>query len=59
MAKDCDRLNDEKIQSILANARASLNIEGLEVTENETEVVRKYLSGTHTEKEVLEIIRNG
>ncbi len=57
MRKYYKKLNNEKIESISANARASLSMEGLEVTVEETETIRKYLSGLHTEKEVLENIR--
>lgn len=51
------RLNNEKIESILDNTRASLSIEGLVVKTEEIETIRKYLNGIYTEKEVVEIIR--
>lgn len=50
--------NYKNIEIILSNTRASLDIEGLIVTEREVEIVRKYFNGEYTEKEVLEIIRN-
>ena len=51
------KVKTKNIDYILLNAKASLSIEGLEVTAEETETIRKYLEGIHTEKEVLEIIR--
>jgi len=50
------KLSSNRIEQILDNARASLSMEGMEVTEVETEVVRKYLLGIYTEKDVLNII---
>jgi len=49
---------DEDINKILLNAEASLAIEGLKVTGEETEAIRKYLEGQYTEKETLRIIKN-
>lgn len=52
------KLSDKQIESILANAKGSLSVEGLHVTDQESEIVRKYLKGEYTEKEVLEIFKN-
>ena len=54
---DYKKLSYKQIESILANTKASLVIEGLQVADKETEVIRKYLGGIYTEKEVLELIR--
>ena len=50
------KLSSNRIEQILDNARTSLSMEGMEVTEVETEIVRKYLLGIYTEKDVLNII---
>jgi len=52
-------LSDEKIEQMIGNVKASLAIERLYVTDEESEVYRKYLKGNLTEGEVLEIIRTG
>ena len=56
--KEYKKMDDMKIEKIIANAAASLAIEGSIVTSEETEIVRKYLKGQLTEKELLEIIKN-
>lgn len=48
----------KNIELILSNARASLDMEGLTVTEREVEIIRKYFNEEYTEKEILEIIKN-
>lgn len=58
MAKN-SKLSDEKIEKILANAKASLAVEGLIVTDEEKNLVRKCLKGDISEKEALEIIKKG
>ena len=52
-------MSDEKIEQMIGNVKASLAIERLYVTDEESEVYRKYLKGNLTEGEVLEIIRTG
>lgn len=52
------KLSSDRIEQILANARASLSMEGMEVADSETEVIRKYVCGIYSEKEVLDIIKN-
>lgn len=52
------KLSDEKIEKILAGAKGSLAVEGLIVTDEEEKLVRKYLKGKLTEKEVLKIIKD-
>lgn len=47
----------KKIESILSNVKASLAIEGLELSETEINIIRNYLDGKYTEKEILEIIK--
>ena len=47
----------KKIEKILANAKASMAIEGFEVTEKETELVRQYLEGGLSEEEVIKRIK--
>ena len=42
---------------MLGNVRATLEIEGLLMPEEETEILRQYLKGELTEGQVLEIIR--
>jgi len=48
---------DRKIKKALANAKASLAIEGLEVPDDILKVIEKYAKGELTEKEVVEIIK--
>lgn len=50
------KLSDEKIEKAIANAKGSLAVDGMIVTDEETEVIRKYLKGELTEKEALEMI---
>ena len=52
-----ERIPNEKIELILGNVRATLEIEGLLMPEEETEILRQYLNGELTEGQVLEIIR--
>ncbi len=51
------RIPDEKIELMLGNVRATLGIEGLLISEEETKILRQYLKGELTEEQVLEIIR--
>jgi len=51
-------LSDEKIELMLGNVVASVEMEGMIVPNDEKEVLRKYAKGELTEKEVLEIIKN-
>lgn len=57
MAKN-RKLSDEAIEKVIANAKDSLAIEGLIVTNEEENLVREYLKGMITEKEALETIKN-
>ena len=50
-------LSDEKIELMLGNVVASVEMEGMIVPDDEKEVLRKYAKGELTEAEVLEIIR--
>lgn len=50
---------EEEITKILANAKASLAIEGFEVTERETAIVQKFLKGEISEEEAIEKIKSG
>lgn len=52
------KLSSSRIDQILANSEASLKVEGLEVLNHETEVLRKYMQGIYNEKEVLRIIKD-
>lgn len=52
-------MKDCQIEQAIANARASLKIEGLEMTEDFIEIIRKNLKGELSEKEVLEFIKKG
>lgn len=52
-----ERIPNEKIELMLGNVRATLEIEGLLMPEEETEILRQYLKGELTEGQVLEIIR--
>lgn len=45
-------------QLSLDNAKATVEIEGLIVTETETKLLEDYLKGTLTEEDVLKIIRS-
>lgn len=58
MKKNEKPLSDEKIDLMIGNVKASLAIEGLNVTEQESEVYRKYLRGDMTEDEVLKLFRS-
>lgn len=51
-------MSKKEIDKILDNAEASFEIEGLKVTEDEKEVVRKYFEGVYTEEQVLKIIHS-
>lgn len=51
------KLSDEEIEKAIANVKGSLAVDGMIVTDEETEVIRKYVKGDLTEKEVLEIIK--
>lgn len=48
---------DEKIELILANVKASLEIEGFVVPGEEAEILRQYLKEEFSEEQVLDIIR--
>ena len=50
-------LSDKKIELMLENVVASVEMEGMIVPDDEKEVLRKYAKGELTEAEVLEIIR--
>jgi len=50
-------ITDKKIELMLANVKATLEIEGFVVPENEIEVLRQYLKNELTEEQVLEIFR--
>ena len=50
-------LSDEKIELMLGNVVASVEMEGMIVPEDEKEVLRKYAKGELTEEEVFGIIR--
>jgi type I restriction-modification system DNA methylase subunit len=50
-------LKEEDITRIIEEVKATQAIEGLEVTEEEKEIMRKYLQGQLTEVEVLKIIQ--
>lgn len=52
------KLSKEKNKKIIANAKATLAIEGLIVTESETKILEDYLEGIITEKDVLKIINS-
>jgi len=58
MTKNVKILSDEKIELIVGNVKASLAIEGLNVTGEESEIYKKYLKGDLTEGEVLKIFQN-
>ena len=45
------------IEKGIDNAKGSLAVDGINVTDEETEVIRRYVRGELTEKEVLEIIK--
>jgi hypothetical protein len=51
------RILDEKNELMLANVKATLEIEGFVVPKEETEILRKYLKSELTEEQVLEIIQ--
>ncbi|WP_291633044.1 antitoxin VbhA family protein [Clostridium sp.] len=48
----------KKEQLILDNAKATLAIEGMIVTETETKIFEDYLKGILTEDDVMKIIRS-
>lgn len=50
-------ITDEKIELMLANVKATLEIEGFIVPEEETQILRRFLKDELTEEQVLEIIR--
>ncbi|MBU3114867.1 antitoxin VbhA family protein [Clostridium lacusfryxellense] len=50
-------LSKEDRQS-LANAKATVEMEGMILTENETKILEDYLKGILTEEDVLKIIRS-
>lgn len=52
-----ERIPDSKIELMLANVKATLEIEGFVVPEVETEILRQYLKKELTEEQVLEIFR--
>lgn len=52
------KLTLNQIEQVLENAKSSLAVESMEVTESETKVVRKYLQGGYSEKDVLKIIKS-
>jgi len=51
------RILDAKIELMLANVKATLEIEGFVVPKEETEILRQYAKGELTEQQVLKIIR--
>lgn len=57
-SKTGKKLSKKEIDKILDNAAASFEVEGLKVTEDEKELLRKYFEGVYSEEQVLEIIRN-
>ncbi|SHN87978.1 antitoxin VbhA family protein [Desulfitobacterium chlororespirans] len=57
--KSNEKLSPEKIQKILDDGKASMAIEGFEVTEKEEELVRQYLEGALSEEEVIKRIKGG
>ena len=57
MQKGFNNLSKED-QLVLNNAKATLAIEGLIVTESETKILEDYLKGMLTEADVLKIINN-
>ena len=56
------KLNNNKLskedQQSLDNAKATLAIEGMIVTEAETKILEDYLKGILTEEDILKIIRS-
>lgn len=50
------KLTEEKIENIIGNVKVNLSMEGMELTDEEIAVIRKFLNGELTEKEALEII---
>ncbi|WP_443662421.1 antitoxin VbhA family protein [Clostridium sp.] len=58
MSNKIKELSKEDIQS-LANVKATMAVEGLIVTQEETKILEDYLKGILTEEDVLEIIRSG
>ena len=51
-----NKLSKEENKRILDNAKASLAIEGLIVTDEETKILEDYFDGLITESDVLKII---
>lgn len=56
--KNKEELSREN-QRIISNAKASMAVEGFEVTEKESELVQQYLDGSLSEAEVLKRIKGG
>lgn len=54
-----EKRSTEEIKLILANAKTTMAIEGFAVTEKETEIVKQYLEGSISEKEVVKRIKGG
>lgn len=50
-------MNAAELEQILANAKAMLSFEGMNVDNEMVELARKYLQGELSEKEVLDIIK--
>lgn len=57
-SKKLKKLSKEEIEKMIENVEASFAVDGLEVTEDMKELVRKYFEGVYTEEQVLEIIKN-
>ncbi|KJR47381.1 hypothetical protein UF75_2225 [Desulfosporosinus sp. I2] len=57
--KASKKRSPEEIKLILANAKTTMAIEGFEVTEKETELVKQYLEGSLSEDEVVRRIKGG
>lgn len=50
-------LSKEENKQILDNVKATMAIEGFNVTENETKIMEDFLEGKITEEDVLKIIK--
>ena len=53
-----NKLSKEENKQILENAKATLAIEGLNVTEKETKIIEDYLEELISEADVLKIINS-
>lgn len=53
------KVSIQKREKIIANVKATLSIEGLELLDDESNLIKKYLDGELSEDEILRVINKG